>query len=293
MSCSVNEIFVVSTKFLRSLTHTLQKSSFINGAATIIIVDSAFTLYEGNQESVIMEQLPSSSSSARSRATKAIKNPYNKRPVEGKSYHENAINLKKGKSSPDRDNKKVANVSTPPTKSNSNIESYNVVTNTSVIPPRSNNKNNKSTHQSTNNDSIHVNKKLHFDGDNKSSKITMTSSNTSTDTSITSSSSCRTKLELYNINWHDNDQLKYEGKKYDIMTVAVPSIEKSITLILNDSTAAKIKAAFMLLIGHNGVTASKFFLPLPTQRAKLVENFLVLIYNMKSMMVDNIKHEYR
>ena len=77
------------------------------------------------------------------------------------------------------------------------------------------------------------------------------------------------------------------------MTIAVPSIEKSITLILNDSTAAKIKSAFMLLIGQNGVTASKFFLPLPTQRAKLVENFLILVYNMKSMMVDNKKHEYR
>ena len=240
-----------------------------------------------------MEQLPSSSSSARSRSTNAVNNPYNKRPKEGKSYDEETINSKKGKSSSDRVNVKKANVSTPPTMSYSNIESYNVVTNTSVIP-RSNNKNNKFTHPSTNNDSIHVNKKLHFDGDKKSPKITKTSSNTPTDTSITSSSSsCRTKLELYAIDWHDNDQLKHEGKLYDLMTIAVPSIEKSITLILNDSTAAKIKSAFMLLIGQNGVTASKFFLPLPTQRVKLVENFLVLVYNMKSMMVDNKKHEYR
>lgn len=244
------------------------------------------------KSSFIMEHLPSSSSSARSRSTKAIKNPYDKRPNEGKSNEEETINSKKGKSSSDRVNFNVANVSTPPTKVNSKYESGNVVTNTLVIP-RSNNKNNKLSHQSTDNDSIHVNKKLHFDGDNKSTKITMTSSNTSTDTSITSISSCRTKLELYEIDWRDNDQLKHEGKKYDLMTTVIPSIEKSITLILNESTAAKIKAAFMLLIGQNGVTASKFFLPLPTQRAKLVGNFLVLIYNMKSMMVDDIKHEYR
>lgn len=239
-----------------------------------------------------MEQLPSSSSTARSRATKSVNNPYNKRPKEGKSNDESTINSKKSKSLLNRDNDNVVSVSTPPSKSNSKYECGNVVTNTSVIPS-SNNKNNKSSHQSTNIDNIHVKKKLNFDGDNKSSKVTMTSSNTSTDTSITSSSSCRTKVELYNINWLDNNQLKQEGKKYDLMTAAVPSIEKSITLILNNSTAAKIKAAFMLLIGLNGVTASKFFLPLPTQRAKLVENFLVLIYNMKSMMVDNIKHEYR
>ena len=113
-----------------------------------------------------MEQLPSSSSSARSRSTNAVNNPYNKRPKEGKSYDEETINSKKGKSSSDRVNVKKANVSTPPTMSYSNIESYNVVTNTSVIP-RSNNKNNKFTHPSTNNDSIHVNKKLHFDGDKK------------------------------------------------------------------------------------------------------------------------------
>ena len=55
-------------------------------------------------------------------------------------------------------------------------------------------------------------------------------------------------------------------------------------LILNKSTTAMIKTAFCLLIGQNG---------LPTQRVKFIDNFLVLICNMKYMMVDNKKHEYK
>ena len=52
-----------------------------------------------------------------------------------------------------------------------------------------------------------------------------------------------------------------------------------------------IKTAFCLLIGQNGPTATDVFMPLPTQRVKFVDNFLVLICNMNNGMVDNKKHE--
>ena len=64
-------------------------------------------------------------------------------------------------------------------------------------------------------------------------------------------------------------------------------------LILNKSTTAMIKTAFCLLIGQNGPSATDVFMPLPTQRVKFIDNFLVLICNMKYMMVDNKKHEYK
>jgi len=35
------------------------------------------------------------------------------------------------------------------------------------------------------------------------------------------------------------------------------------------------------------------FMPLPTQRFKFIDNFVVLICNMNHGMVDNKKHEYK
>jgi hypothetical protein len=54
-----------------------------------------------------------------------------------------------------------------------------------------------------------------------------------------------------------------------------------------------IKTAICLLIGQNGSTATDVFMPLPTQRMKFIDNFLVLICNMNHGMVDNKKHEYK
>ncbi len=47
-----------------------------------------------------------------------------------------------------------------------------------------------------------------------------------------------------------------------------------------------------MLIGQNGNEA-KDFLPIPVTKPKLIEGFFVMIYNMKSMMVDNRKQVYR
>jgi hypothetical protein len=50
--------------------------------------------------------------------------------------------------------------------------------------------------------------------------------------------------------------------------------------------------AFLMLIGKNGNEA-KVFLPIPATKPKLIEGFLVMIYDLKSMMVDNKKQVYR
>ena len=56
------------------------------------------------------------------------------------------------------------------------------------------------------------------------------------------------------------------------------------------SNKENIKTAFALLVGENQATTA--FMPLPLQRNKVMENFLVLIYNLKSMIVDDTEHEY-
>jgi hypothetical protein len=50
----------------------------------------------------------------------------------------------------------------------------------------------------------------------------------------------------------------------------------------------------MLLIGKIDCSeATKAFLPLPGSKNKLIQDFLVLIFNMKSMMVDKKEQIYR
>lgn len=237
----------------------------------------------------------SASRSARSRSTTSAVNPYAKRAIEGKSEHEATIGQKNSKSKYDRVNGMVENFSTPPSKSNSMNEYSNVVTNTSVVYGDNNdnsNKYNKSSHQSTKDGLTIINTKLHFNND-KQNATAMSKMIPSISTDTSSTSSLRTKSELYNIDWCNSKQVIIEGRKYKSHKTAVINQEESINLIINDSTTAKIKSAFMLLIGQNGVTSAEVFLPLPTQRAKLIENFLILVYNMKSIMVDNKKHEYR
>ncbi len=54
-----------------------------------------------------------------------------------------------------------------------------------------------------------------------------------------------------------------------------------------------IEVAFAALIGKVGGSALTAFYPLPSQRAKLLERFLELIFNEKAMLVDNVKKPIR
>ncbi len=54
-----------------------------------------------------------------------------------------------------------------------------------------------------------------------------------------------------------------------------------------------IKVAFDALIGKVGGSAPTAFYPLPSQRAKLVESFLELVFNEESMLVDTVKKPFR
>ena len=100
------------------------------------------------------------------------------------------------------------------------------------------------------------------------------------------------KLELHEIDWTDSKQLRNEVGKYETNNTTLLTQETIITFLLSQLTAALIKMAFLMLIGKNGNEA-KVFLPIPATKPKLIEGFLVMIYNLKSMMVDNKKQVYR
>jgi hypothetical protein len=51
--------------------------------------------------------------------------------------------------------------------------------------------------------------------------------------------------------------------------------------------------AFVDAIGKFGTAARKAFYPLPLRKEKLMSSFLELIYNGKSIMVNNSKHPFR
>jgi hypothetical protein len=65
-----------------------------------------------------------------------------------------------------------------------------------------------------------------------------------------------------------------------------------ITFLASQFKPLNIKVAFAALIGKVGASAQTVFYLLPSQRAKLVESFLELVFNEKSMLVDTVKKPF-
>ncbi len=101
------------------------------------------------------------------------------------------------------------------------------------------------------------------------------------------------KLAVYDIDWFDSTSTKNKCLKHT-STNNIPSTqEEQLTFCLSKKQASSdIKTAFADAIGKVGKAARKAFYPLPL-RKKLISNFLELIYNGKSIMVDNSKDSFR
>jgi hypothetical protein len=63
--------------------------------------------------------------------------------------------------------------------------------------------------------------------------------------------------------------------------------------LLSKFDASEIKTEFADAIGNVFKAARKVFYPLPWRKEKLIKSFLELIYNGKSIMVDNSKDSFR
>jgi hypothetical protein len=69
--------------------------------------------------------------------------------------------------------------------------------------------------------------------------------------------------------------------------------ENQLPFLLNNLKLKDIQMAFMKLITIVGGAATTAFLPMPSPKAKLVKDFLCLIYNHKSMMINTDETSYQ
>jgi hypothetical protein len=101
------------------------------------------------------------------------------------------------------------------------------------------------------------------------------------------------KLAAYNIDWFDSTSTQNKCLKHTSSTNLPSTQEEQLTFLLSKYKASDIKTAFADVIGKVGRVARKVFYPLPLRKEKLISNFFELIYDGKSIMVDNSKDSFR
>jgi hypothetical protein len=100
------------------------------------------------------------------------------------------------------------------------------------------------------------------------------------------------KLAGYNIDWLKSTLTKNKCLKHTSEKNLPVSQEGQLTFLLGKYQTSEIKTAFADAIGKVGTAARKAFYPLSLYKEKLMSSFLELIYNGKSIMVDNSKDSF-
>ncbi len=103
------------------------------------------------------------------------------------------------------------------------------------------------------------------------------------------------KKDAFLINFCNRDEVNIECIKYLKHAVDLPIDQESqLTFLLNQLQARDIQASFYKkLIGKVGGVASSAFTPMSSQIKKLINEFLRLIYDHKSMLIDTVEQLYR
>jgi hypothetical protein len=101
------------------------------------------------------------------------------------------------------------------------------------------------------------------------------------------------KLAAYNIDWFNSMSTKNEYLKHTSNKNLPVTQEGQLTFLLDKYQTSKIKTAFADAIGKVGTAARKAFYPLPHHKNKLIRSFLELIYDGKSIMIDNYKDSFQ
>jgi hypothetical protein len=101
------------------------------------------------------------------------------------------------------------------------------------------------------------------------------------------------KLAAYEIDWFNYTSTKNECLKHTSDKNLPVTQEGQLTFLLNTYQTSKIKMAFADALGKAGNAARKYFYPLPHCKDKLICSFLELIYDRKSLMIDNSKDSFR
>jgi hypothetical protein len=100
------------------------------------------------------------------------------------------------------------------------------------------------------------------------------------------------KLVAYTIDWFDSTLIKNKCLKHTSEKNLPVGQEGIPTFLLGKYQTSKIKTAFADAIGKVGTATRKAFYPLPLCKEKLISSFLELIYDGKSIMVDNSKDSF-
>ncbi len=102
-----------------------------------------------------------------------------------------------------------------------------------------------------------------------------------------------TKKEPYLIDFCDPVNVKSKCLKYlsDIRDIPLGQ-ESQLTFLLNNLKLKDIQMAFIKLITIVGGAATTAFIPMPSKKAKLVKDFLCLIHDHKSMMINTDETSY-
>ena len=102
------------------------------------------------------------------------------------------------------------------------------------------------------------------------------------------------KKEPYLINFIDPKDVKSKCLKYLTDADDIPrGQENQLSFLVNKFKPRDIQLSFIKLITIIGGSALKAFLPIATTKSQIVKNFLCLIYDHKSMMIDTVKTSYR
>jgi hypothetical protein len=112
--------------------------------------------------------------------------------------------------------------------------------------------------------------------------------------SITKSTSSGVKKSAEYIDFCDSAEVKRECLKYTKTAAGLPSDQQTqISFLLRKFNPSAISTAFSMLIGKVGGSAPMVFFPLPSKKKELIEQFLCLIYDTKSMMINTELECYR
>jgi hypothetical protein len=100
------------------------------------------------------------------------------------------------------------------------------------------------------------------------------------------------KLAAYDTDWFNSMSAKNECLKHTSVKNLPVTQEEQLTFLLDKYQTSKIKMVFADAIGKVGTAARKAFYPLPHCKDKLICSFLELIYDGKSIMIDDSKDSF-
>jgi hypothetical protein len=100
------------------------------------------------------------------------------------------------------------------------------------------------------------------------------------------------KLAAYNIDWFNSTSTNNKCLKHTSDKNLPVTQEGQQTFLLDNYQTSEIKMAFADAIGKVCSAARKPFYPLPHCKDKLICSFLELIYDGKSIMINNSKDTF-